>query len=140
MTKPTIKEALEALDNLEEWIVKKNLDNGNVNKKTTGWASKIRKALEQQNQWQPIEDWHEDIGNCLWMCFRVDEPYGAGTPLDDVWVEDYYTHFIPMSVFDYLLDGKGMPLPPPPEDETEIRKNAGDDFYPLDYEDHTGDL
>lgn len=52
----------------------------------------------KRNQWQPIEKWHEDMGEAIWTCFPIEEPFYAGSPLCDDW-PDYHTHFIPMSVF-----------------------------------------
>lgn len=69
-----------------------------------------------EQTWQQIDKWHEDIGPCFWAKFPVDEPYYAGSPLDTDW-PDYHTHFIPMSVFNHLLDSMGMPLPTPPKED-----------------------
>lgn len=60
--------------------------------------------------WQPIDKWHEEIGDAFWTRFPVQEPYYAGSPLCEDWPEGYYTHFIPMSVFNHLLDKNGMPV------------------------------
>lgn len=61
----------------------------------------IRAATQQPEvvtvKWKPIDEWHEDIGACFWTRFPIDEPYYAGSPLDEHWPE-YHTHFIPMSV------------------------------------------
>lgn len=46
---------------------------------------------------RPIEEWHEDIGDCLWWRFPIEEPPYCGSPLDHDWAEygydNYYTHF-----------------------------------------------
>lgn len=31
---------------------------------------------------RPLEEWHEDLGNCLWWKFPIDEPPYVGSPLD----------------------------------------------------------
>lgn len=45
----------------------------------------------------PLEEWHEDYGDCLWWRFPIEEPPYCGNPLDSEWQEknygDYYTHF-----------------------------------------------
>lgn len=41
---------------------------------------------------RPIDEWHEDIGPCLWWSFPVEEPPYAGTPLDCNF-PNYVTHF-----------------------------------------------
>lgn len=53
--------------------------------------------------WQPISEWHEDDGSCFLTRFPVHEPYGCGSPLDTDW-DGYYTHFIPMSILNPLLN------------------------------------
>ncbi|MCG3089152.1 hypothetical protein [Sporosarcina cyprini] len=40
----------------------------------------------------PIEEWHEDDGDCLWWKFPIEEPPYCGSPLDKYWPE-YHTHF-----------------------------------------------
>jgi len=60
--------------------------------------------------WQPIEEWHEDDGQCFLTRFPVCEPYGVGSPIDtdwSEWKEGYYTHFIPMSILQPLLNSQG---------------------------------
>lgn len=39
------------------------------------------------------EEYHEDLGPVLWWRLPVSEPPRVGSPLDDDWVPDYYTHF-----------------------------------------------
>ena len=41
---------------------------------------------------RPISEWHEDIGDCLWWRFPIEEPPYVGSPLDEDWPE-YHTHF-----------------------------------------------
>ncbi len=48
--------------------------------------------LEDALKPTPIEEWHEDIGDCLWWFFPVQEPPYCGSPLD-VNFPDYVTHF-----------------------------------------------
>jgi hypothetical protein len=46
---------------------------------------------------RPIEEWHEDYGDCLWWRFPIEEPPYVGSPLDTEWEENncdnLYTHF-----------------------------------------------
>ena len=44
---------------------------------------------------RPLEQWHEDYGDCLWYKFPIDESPYVGSPLSDDW-PDYHTHFTPL--------------------------------------------
>ena len=47
---------------------------------------------------QPLDTWHEDMGPVVWWRFPItEEPY-VGTPLDDTWTDDYYTHWTPLQL------------------------------------------
>jgi len=48
--------------------------------------------LEDALEPQPINEWHEDMGDCLWWKFPVDEAPYCGSPLDCDF-PDYVTHF-----------------------------------------------
>ena len=48
--------------------------------------------LEDANESKPINDWHEDDGDCLWWYFPIVEPPYCGSPLD-LDFPDYVTHF-----------------------------------------------
>lgn len=41
----------------------------------------------------PIDAYHEDIGNVLWWRVPIQEPPYCGTPLDEDFPDDYYTHW-----------------------------------------------
>lgn len=41
----------------------------------------------------PAEQWHEDLGACLWWRIPIEEPPYVGNPLYDDWEDGYYTHF-----------------------------------------------
>lgn len=43
--------------------------------------------------------WHEDVGDCLWWDFPVEEPPYCGTPLDDDF-PSYKTHFTQITMPD----------------------------------------
>ncbi|MCI1478102.1 MAG: hypothetical protein LKH93_06825 [Clostridium beijerinckii] len=47
---------------------------------------------EDANEPKPIEEWHEDDGDCLWWKFPIEEAPYCGNPLD-VNFPDYVTHF-----------------------------------------------
>lgn len=49
--------------------------------------------LEDANTPRPIEEWHEDYGDCLFWKFPIEEPPYCGNPLDSNFIDDYYTHF-----------------------------------------------
>jgi len=60
-------------------------------------AAKLR---ELHQQWQdevrklnPREEWHEDFGSVLWWRVPIVEPPYCGSPLEDDFPEDYYTHW-----------------------------------------------
>lgn len=44
-----------------------------------------------------LEEWSEDVGNCLWWVFPVSEPPYCGTPNDRKWPE-YHTHWTPIPI------------------------------------------
>lgn len=48
--------------------------------------------LEDMIEPQPIDEWHEDIGPCLWWKFPIEEPPYSGSPLDTDF-PSYVTHF-----------------------------------------------
>ena len=48
--------------------------------------------LEDMLEPKPIEEWHEDIGDCIWWHFPVEEPPYVGTP-NDCNFPDHVTHF-----------------------------------------------
>lgn len=52
----------------------------------------LRRELKDVIEATPIEEWHEDDGDCLWWKFPVEEPPYCGTPFDENW-PDYHTHF-----------------------------------------------
>lgn len=53
---------------------------------------------------RPESEWHEDMGDVLWFHFPVQEPPWVGTPLTNTWIEDWYTHFIPLPNFNEIHD------------------------------------
>lgn len=73
---------------------------------TAPQVDKALRHLRAHAEWQPLDNWHEDDGPAFWTKFPVCEPYYAGSPLDTKW-PGYHTHFIPMSVFDRLIDKDG---------------------------------
>jgi len=40
-----------------------------------------------------IDDWHEDFGPVVWWRCPIEEAPWVGTPLDDDFIENYYTHW-----------------------------------------------
>ena len=48
--------------------------------------------LEDMLEPKPIDEWHEDDGDCLWWAFPITEPPYSGSPLDSNF-PDYVTHF-----------------------------------------------
>ncbi len=58
-------------------------------------TDKYAKAYERLFTPRPIEEWHEDMGMCLWYEFPICEPPYVGSPLDTDWPE-YHTHFTPL--------------------------------------------
>ena len=79
-----------------------------VSKESDQWHREAVKAnaelgeIKIFNVPQPIENWSEDDGNCLWYKFPIEEPPYCGTPLDSEWEEndydDYYTHFTRLTI------------------------------------------
>lgn len=64
------------------------------------------KALKKQMA-EPLEDWNEEIGDCLWWKFPIEEPPYLGSPLDTTWAEleydRYYTHFTRLAIPDIKI-------------------------------------
>lgn len=62
--------------------------------------AKCMVELEDALDPQSIEEWHEDMGDCLWWFFPIQEAPYCGSPLDCNF-PDYVTHFtkliIPLS-------------------------------------------
>lgn len=51
---------------------------------------------------RPLDDWHEDLGDCVWWAWHKGEwrgePAHIGSPLDSDW-PGYHTHWIPHPSF-----------------------------------------
>lgn len=51
---------------------------------------------------RPLEEWHEDMGHCVWWCWEEGDWLGEaawiGRPIDCDW-PDYHTHFTPHPEF-----------------------------------------
>ena len=56
-------------------------------------ALKKLQEYEDANELKPIEEWHEDYGDCLFWKLPIDEPPYCGSPLSSDFIEGYYTHF-----------------------------------------------
>lgn len=56
------------------------------------WLIEKVEEHEKANVPKPLEEWHEDMGDCLWWFFPIEEPPYCGTPLDENF-PDYVTHF-----------------------------------------------
>lgn len=66
--------------------------------------NKDLKLIEQLDQPQKVKarlakHWDEDLGDCLWWNFPVEEPPYCGTPLDDDFPK-YKTHFTELHIPD----------------------------------------
>jgi len=75
-----------------------------INRNQVGFceaADLAANVLERQIP-QPIEDWSDDDGDCLWWKFPIEESPYCGSPLDLEWREKnydgYYTHFTRLTV------------------------------------------
>lgn len=44
---------------------------------------------------RPLDEWHEDMHDVLWVKFPIEEAPHVGTPFDSAW-PGYHTHFIPL--------------------------------------------
>lgn len=47
---------------------------------------------------RPLDEWHEEDGPVLWWRLPVSEPPWVGSPLQDDWTDDYYTHWTPLPI------------------------------------------
>ena len=55
--------------------------------------TRLATERDEMVQLRPIDTWHEDDGNVLlWRVPIVEPPY-CGSPLEDGFPEDYYTHW-----------------------------------------------
>ena len=55
----------------------------------------VKRLGELEDLFEPIpaEEWHEDDGDVIWWKFPIEEPPYLGSPLDEKFIFDYYTHF-----------------------------------------------
>lgn len=55
----------------------------------------VKRFGELEDLFEPIpaEEWHEDDGDVIWWKFPIEEPPYLGSPLDEKFTFDYYTHF-----------------------------------------------
>lgn len=58
----------------------------------TDWLIQQAEKQQKANTPKPIEEWHEDDGDCLWWFFPIVEAPYCGNPLDSNF-PDYVTHF-----------------------------------------------
>ena len=60
----------------------------------------VKRLGELEDSLEPklLEEWHEDIGTVLWWRFPIQEPPYCGSPLDSSWIDDYYTHWTPITI------------------------------------------
>lgn len=72
----------------------------------------VNEALKGVFRFYPADQYHEDMGPCIWYKVPVCEPPLITSPLSDDWIEDYYTHFL-------LL----IPMPIPDENGVAISGN-----------------
>jgi hypothetical protein len=68
------------------------LSNMDVSIKAISTQAERIRQFEEANVPEPIDDWHEDMGDCLWWKFPIEEPPYCGSPLDCNF-PDYVTHF-----------------------------------------------
>lgn len=52
--------------------------------------------VERLKNPKPLDEWHEDMGPMIWWRFPIKEPPYCGSPLDEDWTDDYFTHFTPI--------------------------------------------
>jgi len=65
----------------------------------------IKHLYEQQKvKARLAKHWDEDLGDCLWWDFPVEEPPYCGTPLDDDFPK-YKTHFTELHIPDEVEEG-----------------------------------
>lgn len=73
-----------------------NTEPGDFNNYDTffNYSSAVKRLgeLEDAIEPQPIDEWHEDDGDCLWWKFPIEEAPYCGSPLDNSF-PDYVTHF-----------------------------------------------
>lgn len=79
--------------------------------------SKVQEFIEELDEPQKVKarlakHWDEDLGDCLWWNFPVEEPPYCGTPLDDDFPK-YKTHFTELHIPDEV------------EEEPKYRVNIG---------------
>jgi hypothetical protein len=81
---------------MERLTFRNNLGNAtsNINPRENYMEFVNRLAeYEDANEPRPIEEWHEDYGDCLFWKLPIEEPPYCGSPLDSGFTDDYYTHF-----------------------------------------------
>jgi hypothetical protein len=76
--------------------MEKMLSHFELNLKTVTLQYERIRELEEANAPKPIEEWHEDDGDCLWWKFPVEEPPYCGSPLE-LDFPNYVTHYTKFS-------------------------------------------
>src|SRR5215472_441953 len=59
------------------------------------------------------DEWCEEDGPVLWWRLPVNEPPYVGTPLDDDWIEGYFTHWtrLPQLILRFEMAGEEYGCP-----------------------------
>lgn len=74
---------------------------------TTALAEIVKQAVGAETRACPLDEWHEDMGDCVWWCWHdgrwLGEPAMIGNPLDSAW-PGYHTHFTPHPAFPARID------------------------------------
>lgn len=56
----------------------------------------------------PAKEWNEEVGPALWWSFPIKEPPYVGTPLDDDFSANHYTHYTSIPLPSGPRDGDGL--------------------------------
>lgn len=59
-------------------------------------AAQTAENLRRLRTLRPESEWCEEYGPVIWWRVPISEPPFVGTPLDDEWIDDYYTHWTPL--------------------------------------------
>ena len=67
-----------------------------IKNKCGSWCAKCGAHLLGPSYAKMADNWFEELGPVIWFKYPIDEAPWVGTPLWGDWVDDYYTHFLPL--------------------------------------------
>lgn len=63
----------------------------------------LQELIDKATVLRPINEWYEELGDCLWWMLPISEPPYVGSPLDDDF-PSYVTHFTQLVNLDWRYE------------------------------------